>query len=352
MRTPRGFVKQKPMPNTITSSTSTSTLSSDGSCSSNSQELVGESIAAIGELAQRAAKASLASLTHFLSGPVVHNQESQQKEKEKDEVVEKEVKQRVKRKGVISTGSLGNNSGSNKRHCVEGATASSNALSVVTSVTTASDSAATATLSAAPASCTAAPAPEASVTTAAQLLYSECPTLSLPVFVPSPKTITFIDVKQNRWAEDQSKLKYRPYLGDDDTTRFDISDFEQRPGEVTAALGGEVLEVMVRLLVDKFEFDPSVRARLSLSPLPLSASASSSLSSSSSLFSSPLRKSPAQHRASLTKSREKKRKRRGSISSSGGYNRIRSGSSGSSGNSDAVSDDEEDSEDDEKEEDQ
>lgn len=221
-------------------------------------------------------------------------------------------KKSLKRKGVITT-----SSSTSTKKCAANATNS--APPYVSAQTNSFDSS------------------DGTTPTAARLRHSECPVLILPLIVPPLKTLAWIKLTHNFWAEDQSKLKYRPYLGDDDTTGFDMSDFELRPGEMAAALGGEVLEVLTRLMLDKFEFDPAVRVRLSLFPLPSSPS-----SSVSTIDSSPLPKSSTQHINSIA--RERKRKRRGSFSSCGGGvgNRMRSGSSWSSDNSGVSSEDEED----------
>ena len=143
---------------------------------------------------------------------------------------------------------------------------------------------------------------------------AECPVLRIPVFLPSPRALTWVKLTHNFWAEDQSVLKYMPYFGDDDTTGFDMADFQQRPWEVEPALDGEVLEVAAFLLVDKYEVDSSTRSRLSLSPL-LNVSSSTSVT-----FSSPTSNKPHSsfHRG-LPSSKSKDRKRSGSFSGACGF---------------------------------
>ena len=92
-------------------------------------------------------------------------------------------------------------------------------------------------------------------------VHLEQPVIFLPVFLPSPRTVTWIRLPQNYWAEDQSELKYVPYFGDDDTTGCDISDYKVQH---TKPPCGEVLEVAAYQLLFKFELDDAVRRRLNL----------------------------------------------------------------------------------------
>lgn len=145
---------------------------------------------------------------------------------------------------------------------------------------------------------------------------TEVPLLRLPACLLLPKTVTWIPLPPHKlwWAEDQDTLSYLPYFGDDDTTGFDMSDFQQRPGEAAAEVGGELAEALVLTMLDRWEQDPGVRKRLGLQE--------------SKLFTAPFPSSPPETPATeaaaggvgtsskaSTSAQKRSNKRRGSVSS-------------------------------------
>ncbi len=73
----------------------------------------------------------------------------------------------------------------------------------------------------------------------------------IPKFDPIPHSCTWITIKFNVHAEDETILRALPYFGDDDFTGVDVSDFEKVPGELEPEICGEAEELMVSYMLDR-----------------------------------------------------------------------------------------------------
>ncbi len=73
----------------------------------------------------------------------------------------------------------------------------------------------------------------------------------IPKFEPIPRSCTWINIKFNVHAEDETILRALPYFGDDDFTGVDVSDFEKVPGELEPEIYGEAEEFVVSYMLDR-----------------------------------------------------------------------------------------------------